>query len=503
MNANGTLFTFRSADTGRLRGDLLLVPLTAKPQPPMELVARVDHLCDNAVSALLTVKALREEVGHLSHTTHAGPCPRVLLVSLGDNQKLGPAEIRTAAATAARWLATERIESVVLWVDGLTATNVENPVAEWALGMCLGGFRFLTHKRPDEKLASHIQVEIQASEPGVAARLMPRVREAAIEAEAVNYTRALAHEPANVINPATLARRARDLARELGLRCSVLSAPQLRRLGMNGLLAVGAGAAHPACLIQVEYRGAPRARATTVLVGKAVTFDTGGYSIKQAQGLEALKFDKTGGATVLGVLKAVATLKLKCNVVGLIAAAENAISAHAYRPGDILRMMSGKTVEVISTDAEGRLMLADALWYAQEKLRPTALIDIATLTGGVGIALGNVAAGILSNDDTLAGELGEAGRRVHERLWRLPLWDDYKELIKSTEADVRNSAGKRDAHCIVGGMFLKEFVRDNTPWAHLDIAAVAHLDNGKGPTGKGATGFGVRLLVEFLRRRST
>jgi len=165
--------------------------------------------------------------------------------------------------------------------------------------------------------------------------------------------------------------------------------------------------------------------------------------------------------------------------------------------------MSGKTVEVISTDAEGRLMLADALWYAQEKLRPTALIDIATLTGGGGIALGNVAAGILSNDDTLAGELGEAGRRVHERLWRLPLWDDYKELIKSTEADVRNSAGKRDAHCIVGGMFLKEFIRDNTPWAHLDIAAVAHLDNGKGPTGKGATGFGVRLLVEFLRRRST
>ena len=204
---------------------------------------------------------------------------------------------------------------------------------------------------------------------------------------------------------------------------------------------------------------------------------------------------------MLGILKAAAALKLKCNLVGLVAAAENAISDTAYRPGDIIHMMSGKTVEVVSTDAEGRLILADALWYAQEKLKPTVLIDVATLTGGVGVALGTVAAGVLSNDDGLAGDLGEAGRRTHERLWRLPLWDDYRELIKSTEADLKNVSGKREAHCIVGGIFLKEFIRAGTPWAHLDIAAVAHLENGKGPTGKGATGFGVRLLVEFLRQR--
>ncbi|MEW6251814.1 MAG: M17 family metallopeptidase, partial [Planctomycetota bacterium] len=195
-----------------------------------------------------------------------------------------------------------------------------------------------------------------------------------------------------------------------------------------------------------------------------------------------------------------AALKLKCNLVGLIPTAENAVSEHAYRPGDILHMASGKSVEVVNTDAEGRLVLADALWYAQEKLRPTALIDIATLTGGVGVALGKVAAGVMSNDDNLAADLGEAGRRTHERLWRLPLWEDYRELIKSHEADLKNSAAKRDAHAIVGGMFLKEFVREDVPWAHLDIAAVA-TDENKNGGAKGATGFGVRLLVDFLRRR--
>ena len=235
-----------------------------------------------------------------------------------------------------------------------------------------------------------------------------------------------------------------------------------------------------------------------MLVGKAITFDTGGYSIKPAAGLEGLKYDKCGGMTVMGVMKAAATLRLKCNLVGLIAAAENAISEKAYRPGDIIKMASGKTVEVISTDAEGRLVLADALWYAQKYFKPTALINVATLTGGVRAALGTAAAGLMSNNDDLAAELGESGRVTNERLWRLPLWDDYRELIRGTDSDIKNSAGKRDAHCIVGGIFLKEFVKDDVPWAHLDIANVATSDNGE----KGATGFGVRLIVDYLKRRS-
>ena len=501
MTPNGTVFDFVSGAKGPLVGDVLLVPLPAKPQPPLEQVTRVDKICDDAVSELLSVHAIRDEVGHVMHTTRGGACRRVLVVSLGDAQKLNAYEVRRAAAAAARWLTAERMKSAILWMDALATAGVENATAEWATGMAIAGFCFAEYKELDDKVPPKVRVAVRSSEPGHVDRVMPAVRAALTVAEAVNYARGLAHQPANVINPTTLAAEARRLVRGTRLKCSVLAGDALRKLGMNGLRAVGAGAGHPPCLIQIEYRGAPGSRAKTVLVGKAITFDTGGYSIKPAAGLEGLKFDKCGGAAVFAVLRAADRLRLKCNVVGLVAAAENAISDRAYRPGDILRMMSGKTVEVISTDAEGRLVLADALTYAQQKLNPTALIDVATLTGGVGVALGTAAAGLMSTDDDLAGDLGEAGRRTHERLWRLPLWDDYKELIKSQEADIKNSTGKRDAHAIVGGMFLKEFVKEGTRWAHLDIAAVSTDENGKGPSGKGATGFGVRLLIEFLRQR--
>lgn len=501
MSANGTAFGFTPGEAGALAGHALIIPLVAKPQPPLELVARIDPLCGDSVSQLLSVGAFGDELGHLSHTTQNGPCSRVLLVSLGDLRRLTAQGLRKAAAGAARWLIAERLKGATLWVEGLATTDIENPVAEWATGMALAGFRFTSYKEPDKKVPARVRIHVRASEAGYVKRVMPTVRQALTVADAVNYVRRLAHEPANVLHPAALASEARRLAREAKLRCTVFTTDRLKRMKMNGLLAVGQGAAHPSCLIQSEYRGAPRAKALTVLVGKGLTFDTGGYSIKPRDGLEKLKFDMCGGATVLGVLMAAAKLKLKCNLVGLVAAAENAVSDRAYKPGDILRMMSGKTVEVTNTDAEGRLVLADALWYAQEKFKPTALIDVATLTGGVVISLGSAAAGIMGNNDELAADLGEAGRRTHERLWRLPLWDDYQELLKSTEADIKNSSSKREAHCIQGGIFLKAFIKDATPWAHIDIAGVANPENGKGPTGKGATGFGVRLLVEYLRRR--
>jgi len=345
-----------------------------------------------------------------------------------------------------------------------------------------------------------VRLQLRAADPGLVRRAMGEIKTATTIAAAVNYARRLAHMPGNVINPQTLAEEAKRLARLCGLKYKLVDAAEARRMGMGGLLAVGGGSAHAPCLIQLEYRPRPDSRRNTVLVGKAITFDTGGYSIKPAAGLEGLKFDKCGGAAVLGALQAASQLGLPCNVAGVIGAAENAISERAYRPGDILTMASGKTVEVISTDAEGRLVLADALWYAQQHLNPTEIIDIATLTGGVTVALGKVAAGIMSTDDELAGVLGECGRAVHERLWRLPLWDEYRELIKGTDADIRNSSGKREAQAIVGGMFLKEFIARGMAWAHVDIAAVATLEESNSPTGKGATGFGVQLLVEYLRR---
>ncbi len=497
---NGTTFKFVGGKGVRTT-EVLIVPLVAKPPPPMQLVSAVDAVCDDAVSELLEVGAIGEELGHRSHTTRGGSYKRILVVSLGEREKLDSQKVRKAAASAAGWLIAERIAETALWVDGLAASGVERATAEWAGGMARAGFRFAEHKEPDKKAVEKIHVHVRSSESGHVDRTLPQIRDAVTIEAAVNYARRLAHQPANIIHPASLAAEARRLAQQLKLKCTVLETAQLRRLGMNGLVAVGQGAKHGPRLIRLDYRGARDARITTVLVGKAITFDTGGYSIKSAKGMEGLKFDKCGGVTVLGVMKAAATLKLKCNLVGIIAAAENAISERAYRPGDILKMASGKTVEVISTDAEGRLILADALWYAQKHCKPTALIDLATLTGGVGIALGQAAAGLMSNDDSLAADLGECGRRTHERLWRLPLWDDYRELIKGTDADIKNAAGKQEAHAIVGGMFLKEFVNDDVPWAHLDIASVAISESDNAGGGKGATGFGVRLLVEYLRRR--
>lgn len=497
MGQNGTQFDFtRAKKTGG--GEVLLVPLVARPQPPMQLMARVDAVCNDAVSELVAVGAVGDEPGQLGHTTRSGAFRRIVVISLGTADKLNAHRIRTAGAAAARWLMAERVKQATLWVDGLASCGVDQATAEWAGGMVLGGFRFAEHKEPEENAVATARIFVRSGQAGHVARTLPQIRDSVTLAKAVNYTRRLAHEPGNIINPATLASQARSLARVAKLKCTVLDVPQLKRLRMNGLLAVGMGATPGPCLIRLDYRAAPQARKNTVLVGKAVTFDTGGYSIKPAAGLEGLKYDKCGGMTVLGVLKAAADLKLRCNLVGIIAAAENAISDRAYRPGDILTMMSGKTVEVTNTDAEGRLVLADALWYAQKNCKPTEIIDIATLTGGVNVALGKVAAGLMSNDDTLSADLGECGRRTHERLWRLPLWDDYRELIRGSDSDLKNSAGKRDAHAIVGGMFLKEFVNDDMPWAHLDIAAVATCENGNA---KSATGFGVRLLVEYLRSR--
>ncbi|MEW6252500.1 MAG: M17 family peptidase N-terminal domain-containing protein, partial [Planctomycetota bacterium] len=293
MSPNGTTFSFAPAGKGPLAGEVVLIPLIAKPQPPMELVTRVDRLCGDAVSDLLAVRPLRDEVGHLMHTTSGGTCRRVLVVGLGELKKAGPHELRRAAATAARWIIGERLTKATLWIDGLMATGVESAAAEWASGMALAGFRFAEFKQPEpqDEMPDKVQVVVRASESGHVERLLPEIRAALTIADAVNYTRRLAHQPANVINPKTLAAEARKLAGAARLKYKVLGPEQLRALGMNGLLAVGQGAAEPACLIQLEYRGARAARTLTVLVGKAITFDTGGYSIKPAQGLEELKFD--------------------------------------------------------------------------------------------------------------------------------------------------------------------------------------------------------------------
>ncbi|HYX22090.1 MAG TPA: hypothetical protein VFA98_14710, partial [Thermoanaerobaculia bacterium] len=304
--------------------------------------------------------------------------------------------------------------------------------------------------------------------------------------------------PGNDLGPEDLSREAKALAVSRGARFRALDRKEIEKERMGGLLGVNAGSARPPLFLVGEY--APKgARGTAVLVGKGVTFDSGGISLKPAPSMGEMKYDMMGAATVFASLAAAAALKLGVRVVALAPVTENMPGGTATRPGDILRMRSGKTVEVDNTDAEGRLILADALSYA-ERFRPDVLIDYATLTGAVQIALGSECGGLLSPDDALAADLIAAGEATGERLWRLPVWDEYRENLKSEWADMRNTGG-RAAGTINGGVFLKEFVPDGVPWAHLDVAAVAHSEKEQSGWPAGASGFGVGLTIEYLRRR--
>ncbi|NUQ46569.1 MAG: hypothetical protein HUU22_11105, partial [Phycisphaerae bacterium] len=373
-------------------------------------------------------------------------------------------------------------------------------VEVWADAALLADFRYNAFRAPtpgDEPPARAWTMLMLNSKPMPAARLR-RLHAAAVVAESANLARFYSHEPPNVINPPALARRVAAEAQRVGLRCTIIDERRMAAMDMNALLAVGRGSAAPPRLIVLEHRGRGSKAAPVVLIGKAVTQDTGGYSIKAAEGIPDMKFDKCGGMAVLGAMIAAARLRLSTRVVGVIPAAENMIDARAYRPGDILTAMNGRTIEVISTDAEGRLLLADALTYAQRLFRPRLIIDLATLTGACVVALGHHAAGLFSNDDELASRLIAAGDAVGERLWRMPLWPAYRKQIEGTDADLKNSGG-RAGGAVTAAMFLREFVGDGQPWAHLDIAGTAHLDKETPLIRRGATGFGVRLLLRLLR----
>ncbi|HWZ86224.1 MAG TPA: leucyl aminopeptidase [Thermoanaerobaculia bacterium] len=323
-------------------------------------------------------------------------------------------------------------------------------------------------------------------------------REAEAIASAVRWARDVGNTPGNDLGPAELAREAKALAGRQGFRLRVLEKREIEKEKMGGLLGVNAGSARPPVFLVGEHAPA-KSRGTAVLVGKGITFDSGGISLKPAAAMGEMKYDMMGAATVFACLAAARSLELPVHVVALAPVTENMPGGSATRPGDILRMRDGKTVEVDNTDAEGRLVLADALSYA-ERFRPDVLLDYATLTGAVVVALGSECGGLMTTDEGLGRELVAAGEATGERLWQLPLWDEYRENLKSEWADMRNTGG-RAAGTINGGIFLKEFAPEGVPWAHLDIAAVAHFEKEQSGWPTGASGFGVALTIEFLRRR--
>ena len=359
-------------------------------------------------------------------------------------------------------------------------------------------YRFDRYKSRAGREAAPARAAILAPSSIDREALAAAAREAPVLAEVIRWARDLGNTPANDLGPEDFSREARVMAKRAKVTVRALDRRAIERERMGGLLAVNSGSVRPPVFLIGEYRPA-RSRGTAVLVGKGITFDSGGISIKPAASMGEMKYDMMGAATVFASLFAAARLKLPVRVVALAPLTENLPSGSACRPGDILRMRNGKTVEVDNTDAEGRLVLADALSYSV-KFEPDVIVDFATLTGAVLIALGHDCAGVMTPQDDVARDLVAAGEETGERLWRLPIWDDYRSNLKSEWADMKNTGG-RAAGTINAGVFLKEFVPAGTPWAHLDIAGVAHLEKEHAGYDAGATGFGVALTIEFLRRR--
>jgi leucyl aminopeptidase len=429
----------------------------------------------------------------------SGKAERILLVGVGKTNDVTRSAVRRAAAIASKRARALGTKSFALAVTkeargSLGAAELAQVLIE---GVAQGGWQFTELKKQPEDPKPEIEsVELlfdtADKEEAEAGR---RIGDAI--AAGYLFTRNLQIQPGNVCTPSYLADQARKLATAHGFGVTILDKAQIKKEGMGALLAVAQGSAEEPRFIVLEYQGGTGA--PVALIGKGVTFDSGGISIKPAANMEDMKFDKSGATAVLGAFEVLGRLKPKINVIGLIPATENLPSGTAVKPGDVVRSHLGKTIEIINTDAEGRLILCDALSYVR-RYKPVAAIDAATLTGAVVIALGHHAIGMLGNDEALLAEVRDAGERAGERCWPLPLWDEYRELLKSDVADVKNSGG-RAAGTIAGGWFLREFV-DGFPWVHLDIAGTAYLEGEGVSHAKGPTAIGVRLFTEFLLKRA-
>ncbi|GBD18335.1 Cytosol aminopeptidase [bacterium HR27] len=418
------------------------------------------------------------------------PAERLVLAGLGTPEQRTLADIRRVAALTAK-VTTDAGGRILVWpVAGLLRHPIESVVQAIVEGVGLASYRF--HRYRSSDAASRIQQLVVA---GMGSAIETGIRRGRIVYDAVNFARDLTNEPGNLLDPERLSGIAWEVAQEVGLQCSIYDRALLEELGAGAILAVGQGSRREPRLVHLIYRPTEPVLTRVALVGKAVTFDSGGLSLKPAEGMERMKGDMAGGAVVLSVLRALPALDLPIEVHGIIAAAENLPDGDGFRPGDILRTLSGKTVEVISTDAEGRLLLADALTYAVQQ-DAHLLVDIATLTGACAVALGRGGSGLFATDERARDLLLRAASEVGERIWPLPLWDEYRDLLRSEHADLKNTAGRWGA-AINAALFLREFT-GGRPWLHLDIAGPAWTDQA-GPFGPpGATGHGVRTLLRFL-----
>jgi len=466
--------------------------------PQSGAFAEVDSVAGGALRRAVDASAFRgKRDKHLS-LPGIGPFDRVLLVGTG-SEPVTPRLLEDVGGRAG----LDGAKSTARRIDILWPGSEADAAAHLAFGAALGQYRFLKYRTPpkDEPATGEGEFVIRTPKGASAARAFET--EWAPVARAVRFARDLISEPGLVIYPESFVERTREaFAGVANVSIDVLDVPAMEKLGMGGILAVGQGSARPPRLLVVRYDGGGANEAPYAFVGKGITFDSGGISLKDNDGMWKMKYDMSGAAAAVGTVLALAGRGAPVNAVGIAALAENMPSGTAGRPGDVVRTMSGKTFEVMSTDAEGRMVLSDAVWYAQQQFRPRAVIDLATLTGSVRTALGDEYAGLFSRDDTLAEALREAGEASGEELWRLPLHPSYAKDLESPIADLRNSGGSgTGAGAGLGAFFIGSWVEDTMPWAHLDIAGMAWREKEALPTvPEGASGFGIRLLDRYVRQ---
>ena len=474
--------------------DALVVGVHEGERPVQGALFEIDQRAGGIITSLIETGELTGKSGEsvYIHNTGEIKARRLLLLGAGKPDDLNINIVRKMAGTAARTLRSKKVRSFAfLRRSQLSLDESAQAATEGALLALFDPDKYHT----SDKTENHIETMILATTEGDIQELKYGIERGRIIAEASNFARDIINEPGNVMTPSELARKTEEIAREFGLEIDVLDETRMKELGMGALLGVAQGSAEPAKLIVLRYAPKFGSNETIAVVGKAVTFDTGGISIKPADGMEKMKYDMAGGATTIAVMRAIAQLKPSVNVIGVIPATENMPGGRAQRPGDIVRSMTGKTIEVINTDAEGRLILADAVAYAR-KLGATKIVDLATLTGAVSIALGDVYVAVLGTDQAWIDEIIAAGRKSGEKIWQLPLDKEYREQIKSEIADIKNVGGRK-AGTITGAYFIREFVED-TPWAHLDIAGTAWNESNKPHLSIGPTGICVRTLVNLI-----
>lgn len=486
-------------DVTKIKTDAIIVNCFEGMASPEGDTAILDKALNGAISQLIRQGEIKGKLNEITlvHSLGKLPATRVVVTGLGKKSELTTNKVRGAVAETCRWLRKKGIENIASVAHGAGSNNISLEEAAQVVteGALLGLYAFRKHiTREEEKLGEIKQLVIIGSDEA-----KPKLKEGSgkgrILAEATNLARDMVNEPANYMTPSQMAETATELAERHRLEVSILDREQMKEMGMGALLGVAQGSRQPPKLIILHYKGRNSAGIDITLAGKGITFDSGGISIKPSDKLEEMKGDMAGGAAVLTAIAAIAQLKPKINVMAIVPAMENLPDGNALKPGDILTAMNGKTIEIISTDAEGRLILADALSYAR-KLGTKRIIDVATLTGACRIALGDVCSGAFTNNQELLDKVIAAGTEAGELIWQMPMYDEYKEQNKSDVADIKNVGG-RFAGAITAAKFLAEFVAD-TPWVHLDIAGTSLTEKEHAHQVKGATGVTVRTLVNLV-----